>query len=303
MPADAEVDAFVRAIRDAGVRLIGLNFFAGDLAGPDAGVLSIPDRSAQFRDNLDVAVGIGEQLDVTAFNALYGNRIDGVAADAAGRARSRQPRTRRRRGRPDRRHRARRAGQRPQAVPAAHGRRCRGGGRCGPGRRTRERRIPLRPVPPGQQRRRRRRRDRAARRRHQPRADRRPSRSGRARQRRAGSRPPPRRPRRPRVRGLGGPGVQADHRHRDEPAVAADGAARGSRTSPESEEAHEHDWFHRPGDHGQPDGGPPAERRPRGERLQQAPRHRRPARRGGRPQGVLDRRRGEGRRRRRDHGA
>ena len=80
VPADAEVDAFVRAIRDAGVRLIGLNFFAGDLAGPDAGVLSIPDRSAQFRDNLDVAVGIGEQLEVTAFNALYGNRVDGVDA-------------------------------------------------------------------------------------------------------------------------------------------------------------------------------------------------------------------------------
>ena len=58
-PADAEVDAFIRAIRDAGVRLIGLNFFAGDLAGPDAGVLSIPDRSAQFRDNLDVAAGYG----------------------------------------------------------------------------------------------------------------------------------------------------------------------------------------------------------------------------------------------------
>jgi hydroxypyruvate isomerase len=79
-PADAEVDAFVRAVRDAGVRLIGLNFFAGDLAGPDAGVLSIPDRSAQFLDNLDVAVGIGEQLGVAAFNALYGNRVDGVAA-------------------------------------------------------------------------------------------------------------------------------------------------------------------------------------------------------------------------------
>jgi hydroxypyruvate isomerase len=81
VPADVVVDAFVRAIRDAGVRLIGLNFFAGDLAGPDAGVLSIPDRSAEFRDNLDVAVAIGEQLDVMAFNALYGNRIDGVAAE------------------------------------------------------------------------------------------------------------------------------------------------------------------------------------------------------------------------------
>ena len=81
VPADADVDAFVRAIRDAGVQLVGLNFFAGDLAGPDAGVLSIPARSAQFRDNLDVAVGIGEQLDVVAFNALYGNRVEGVAPE------------------------------------------------------------------------------------------------------------------------------------------------------------------------------------------------------------------------------
>jgi hydroxypyruvate isomerase len=81
VPAEAEVDAFVRAIRDAGVQLVGLNFFAGDLAGADAGVLSIPDRSPQFRDNLDVAIAIGEQLDVRAFNALYGNRVDGVAAE------------------------------------------------------------------------------------------------------------------------------------------------------------------------------------------------------------------------------
>ncbi len=81
VPADAEVEAFVRAIRDAGVQLVWLNFFAGDLTGPDAGVLSIPDRSAQFRDNLDVAVGIGEQLGVKAFNALYGNRVDGVAPE------------------------------------------------------------------------------------------------------------------------------------------------------------------------------------------------------------------------------
>jgi hydroxypyruvate isomerase len=76
VPGDAEVDAFVRAIRDAGVQLVGLNFFAGELTGPDAGVLSIPGRAAQFRENLPVAVSIGEQLGVSAFNALYGNRVD-----------------------------------------------------------------------------------------------------------------------------------------------------------------------------------------------------------------------------------
>ena len=75
VPADGDVDAFVDSVQDAGVSLIGLNFFAGDLAGPDCGVLSIPDRAAEFRDNVDVTLGIGERLGVRAFNALYGNRV------------------------------------------------------------------------------------------------------------------------------------------------------------------------------------------------------------------------------------
>jgi hydroxypyruvate isomerase len=78
VPSDREVDAFTAAIGDAGVSLVGLNFFAGDLAGPDAGVLSIPARSGEFRDNVDVVAGIGERLGVRGFNALYGNRVDGV---------------------------------------------------------------------------------------------------------------------------------------------------------------------------------------------------------------------------------
>ncbi len=78
VPSDGQVDEFVASVRDAGVQLVGLNFFGGDLAGPDCGVASIPDRSSQFRDNIDVAVGIGRELGVSAFNALYGNRVDGV---------------------------------------------------------------------------------------------------------------------------------------------------------------------------------------------------------------------------------
>jgi hydroxypyruvate isomerase len=75
VPTDAESDAFIAAVRDAGVQLIGLNFFAGDLAGADCGVLSIPERSAEFRDNIAVTTGIGDALGVPAFNALYGNRV------------------------------------------------------------------------------------------------------------------------------------------------------------------------------------------------------------------------------------
>src|SRR5690242_7700705 len=76
VPSDREVDAFTTAIEEAGVQLAGLNFFAGDLAGPDCGVLSIPSRSAQFRDNVEVTLGIGERLGTKAFNALYGNRVE-----------------------------------------------------------------------------------------------------------------------------------------------------------------------------------------------------------------------------------
>jgi hydroxypyruvate isomerase len=79
LPPEAEIDRFVAAVRDAGVQLIGLNFFAGDLAGADCGVLSIPARSAEFRDNIAVTMSIGEALGVPAFNALYGNRVDDAA--------------------------------------------------------------------------------------------------------------------------------------------------------------------------------------------------------------------------------
>lgn len=78
VPADPEVDAFVGAISDAGVALTGLNFAAGDMPAGDRGLLSNPARSNEFRDNIDVAVGIGERLGTKAFNALYGNRVDGV---------------------------------------------------------------------------------------------------------------------------------------------------------------------------------------------------------------------------------
>jgi hydroxypyruvate isomerase len=82
VPSDPEVDAFVAAVTDAGVRLGGLNFFAGHLPGGDRGLVSWPARSAEFGDNVDVTVGIGGRLGCRAFNALYGNRVDGVLPQA-----------------------------------------------------------------------------------------------------------------------------------------------------------------------------------------------------------------------------
>ncbi len=81
VPSDADVDAFVASIANAGVKLMGLNFFAGDLAGSDCGLLSVPGRSNEFRDNIDVAIGIGSTLGTRVFNALYGVRVDGATPD------------------------------------------------------------------------------------------------------------------------------------------------------------------------------------------------------------------------------
>lgn len=78
VPSDAEVDRFEQTIRDAGVALVGLNFAAGDMPGGDRGLVSWPQRSQEFRDNIAVTLGIGERLGCRAFNALYGNRVAGV---------------------------------------------------------------------------------------------------------------------------------------------------------------------------------------------------------------------------------
>jgi hydroxypyruvate isomerase len=77
-PPQDEVDAFVSALDTAGVRLSGLNFFAGALPGPDRGVLSQPTRGAEFLANLDVVARIAERTGTTGFNALYGRRLPGV---------------------------------------------------------------------------------------------------------------------------------------------------------------------------------------------------------------------------------
>ncbi|MEU7818840.1 TIM barrel protein [Pseudonocardia sp. NPDC049154] len=76
-PSDAEVERFARAVEDAGVQLVGLNFAAGDMPAGDRGLVSWPGREQEFRDSVAVAVGLGERLGTRIFNALYGNRIDG----------------------------------------------------------------------------------------------------------------------------------------------------------------------------------------------------------------------------------
>ena len=76
VPSDNELDRFIRSVSDAGVQLVGLNFFAGDMPAGDRGLVSWPARSGEFRDNVEVTIGVGERLGCRAFNALYGNRVE-----------------------------------------------------------------------------------------------------------------------------------------------------------------------------------------------------------------------------------
>ena len=77
-PTQEEQDDFVRAVQDAGVRLVGLNFFAGDMPGGDRGLVGWVGRQAEFLANIPVVVDLGRRLGCRAFNALYGNRVPGA---------------------------------------------------------------------------------------------------------------------------------------------------------------------------------------------------------------------------------
>ncbi|MEU0127763.1 TIM barrel protein [Streptomyces sp. NPDC006289] len=78
-PAQAELDALKKALDDAGTQLVGLNFYAGLLPGPDRGALSVPgEESDRFRANIDVAADFAASVGCKALNALYGNRVEGV---------------------------------------------------------------------------------------------------------------------------------------------------------------------------------------------------------------------------------
>ncbi|MCX5044363.1 TIM barrel protein [Aldersonia sp. NBC_00410] len=81
VPTDREVEEFVAAVADAGVRLTGLNFAGGDMAAGERGLLSNPASTTEFRDNVAVAVEIGRRLGTGGFNALYGNRRAEISPD------------------------------------------------------------------------------------------------------------------------------------------------------------------------------------------------------------------------------
>jgi hydroxypyruvate isomerase len=73
-PYDDEVTAFLQAVADSGVRLKGMNLFAGNMAGGDRGVLSWPGREAELQSSVAVARRVAHATGCAIFNVLYGRR-------------------------------------------------------------------------------------------------------------------------------------------------------------------------------------------------------------------------------------
>lgn len=82
VPAEPELAALEESLEEAGVVLVGLNLDGGDLPAGDRGLVSLPGMEHRFEENLECAMALAERLSVPVVNALYGNRVEGVAPEA-----------------------------------------------------------------------------------------------------------------------------------------------------------------------------------------------------------------------------
>jgi hydroxypyruvate isomerase len=73
-PGIDELDAVERAVADTGLEVALFNFAAGDMAAGDRGLASDPDRRAEFRENVPVALDLARRIRCTRLNALVGVR-------------------------------------------------------------------------------------------------------------------------------------------------------------------------------------------------------------------------------------
>lgn len=78
VPSGSDADSFVRAIADAGVELVSLNFHTGDMAAGERGLVSVPSAATAFRENIAACAAIARRTGCRRLNAAYGNRVPGI---------------------------------------------------------------------------------------------------------------------------------------------------------------------------------------------------------------------------------
>ncbi|MFI6348162.1 hydroxypyruvate isomerase family protein [Streptomyces sp. NPDC050560] len=79
VPSGTEIDEFAGSIEAAGVELVALNFFLGDPAAGERGILSHPERAAEFHDHVEVVRRLALRLGVRLFCVPFGDRRPGLA--------------------------------------------------------------------------------------------------------------------------------------------------------------------------------------------------------------------------------
>lgn len=72
-PSGEDLAAIVRRVRDTGLAVELFNFDGGDLARGERGLLNHPQRQAQFRANVPIALELAHQLSCRKLNALVGH--------------------------------------------------------------------------------------------------------------------------------------------------------------------------------------------------------------------------------------
>ena len=77
-PSQRQLSDLSEAFEDAKLRLAAINFDEGDTAIGDCGTFSVPSHQARLRDNVELVVEFAAPLGCRAFNALYGNRLEGM---------------------------------------------------------------------------------------------------------------------------------------------------------------------------------------------------------------------------------
>lgn len=81
-PSDREIATLAATLRNSGATLAALNFYAGDVARGDRGLVSLPGRQAEFRESVHAAIELARQAGgCPIFSALYGNRDESWSPD------------------------------------------------------------------------------------------------------------------------------------------------------------------------------------------------------------------------------
>jgi hydroxypyruvate isomerase len=83
-PGDTRLDELAGLVEEAGLRLTGLNFFAGDMPGGERGVACRPERARELEANVEALLRVAHATGCRGFNLLYGQVREG--ADTAHRA-------------------------------------------------------------------------------------------------------------------------------------------------------------------------------------------------------------------------